>query len=78
MLNSVKARPKKSKIEVMMGRQIVIIFFVQILLCIFCAAYYSIWFESNEVIRLLISTNLSERIGLFGYPKSLQRCQSRV
>lgn len=48
MLNSVKARPKKSKVERMMSLQIIIIFFVQVVLCLFCAIYYSVWLDTNE------------------------------
>lgn len=48
MLNSVKARQKKSKVERMMGTQILIIFGFQIVLCLFCAIFYSAWLQDNE------------------------------
>lgn len=54
MLNSVKPRAKKSKVERLMSIQIYIVFAFQIALCIFCAIWYSTWFESNDVINTWI------------------------
>lgn len=48
MLNSVKGRPKRSKLEKDMGRFVWYLFIFLILLCSFAALYYSIWEESNE------------------------------
>ena len=52
MMNSVKPRTKRSKVERLMNKQIIVIFILQILLCIFSALYYTIWFEDNEVSLL--------------------------
>jgi len=51
MLNSVKARPKKSKVERMMSFQIIIVFIFQGLLCLFCAIYYAVWLEDNDYLE---------------------------
>jgi phospholipid-transporting ATPase len=48
MLNSVPARAKRSKLENHMSKQIMIVFVVQILICVFCSAYYSIWYAINS------------------------------
>jgi len=48
MMNSVKPRAKKSKVERLMNTQVIIVFCFQIVLCIFCAIWYSTWFESND------------------------------
>ncbi len=48
MLNSVKARPKYSKVEHSMNRFILTVFVVQLLTCIFSALYYSIWYVVNK------------------------------
>lgn len=56
MLNSVKARPKKSKVEKMMSFQILIVFAFQATLCIFCAIYYAIWYDKNDVRRFMKSS----------------------
>lgn len=45
MLNSVKARPKRSKVEKTMNVLIITVFCVQILTCIFSALYSAIWYE---------------------------------
>jgi len=67
MLNSVKARPKKSKVERMMGTQIIIIFIFQIALCLFCAIFYSVWFETNETDLEYLSTTTDTNQSNFGY-----------
>ena len=48
MLNSVKARPKRSKVEKTMNILIITVFCVQILTCIFSALYSAIWYELNK------------------------------
>lgn len=45
MLNSVKARPKYSKVELSMNRSILTVFIGQLLICLFSALYYAIWYE---------------------------------
>jgi len=47
-LNSVKAKPKKSKLERMMEKMIMLVFGFEILICLFCAIYYTVWYENNE------------------------------
>ena len=48
MLNSVKARPKRSKVEKTMNALIITVFCVQILTCLFSALYSAIWYEINK------------------------------
>ncbi|EGR28039.1 phospholipid-translocating p-type flippase family protein, putative [Ichthyophthirius multifiliis] len=48
MMNSFSSRSKKSQLEIMMGRQIIVIFLVQIVICIFCGLYYMIWYNENS------------------------------
>lgn len=48
MLNSVKARPKKSKVEVLMNSFIITVFVVQILTCFFASFYNAFWFNSKK------------------------------
>lgn len=48
MLNSPKSRAKYSNLEKGTNKQIITIFILQWLLCAFCAAYYTIWVNSNE------------------------------
>ena len=48
MLNSTSARQKFSKVESEMNRQIVYIFLVQVTICLFCAIFYAIWFETRK------------------------------
>ena len=48
MLNSTKARQKFSKVEQLMNRQIIYIFLVQCILCLFCAIFYTAWFTDEE------------------------------
>jgi phospholipid-transporting ATPase len=48
MLNSFKARSKKSKLELQMQRQILYIFIIQITICIFCGIYYLVWYEKSK------------------------------
>lgn len=59
MLNSVKARPKRSKVEKTMNILILTVFGVQILTCIFSALYSAIWYElhKNELPYLMIDLN---------------------
>lgn len=48
MLNSVKARPKRSKVEKTMNILIITVFGVQILTCLFSALYCAIWYEIHK------------------------------
>lgn len=48
MMNNFNARAKKSHLEQTMGSQIILIFFVQIILCFFCALYYMIWYNKSS------------------------------
>ena len=48
MLNSVKARPKRSKVEKTMNLLILTVFIVQIITCIFSALYSAIWYEAHK------------------------------
>ena len=43
MLNSVKARPKKSELEMTMNYMIIIVFCVQMVMCLFAAIYSVHW-----------------------------------
>ena len=49
MLNSAKSRPKQSKVERNMNKQIVIIVGVQILMCCLCALISAFWMEDHKV-----------------------------
>ena len=49
MLNSVAAKAKKSKLENTMSKQVLVIFFVQIVLCSFAASFYIHTTYSNQV-----------------------------
>lgn len=48
MLNSVKARPKKSKVEVLMNSFIITVFVVQIMTCFFASFYNACWFHLKK------------------------------
>ena len=48
MLNSVKARPKKSELEVTMNYMIIIIFAIQMVTCLFGAVYNVFWEYEHE------------------------------
>lgn len=43
MLNSVKSRPKKSKVDKMMNKQIIFVFISLILISIFAAIWAAVW-----------------------------------
>lgn len=49
MLNSPKSRAKASKLETQMNRQVIYIFFLQLVICTFAATYYAIWFGSRRI-----------------------------
>ena len=59
MLNSVKARPKSSKVELAMNRYIITVFIVQQLVCIFSALYYSIWYLYHKYELAYLSIDLT-------------------
>lgn len=48
MLNSSKSRAKVSSLEAYMNREIIYIFLLQLAVCIFCAAYYAVWYTDNK------------------------------
>ena len=56
MLNSIKAKPKFSKLEKSMNRQIMLVFVIQIIFCIFSGLYAAIWYlyEQDYVGYLMI------------------------
>ena len=47
MLNSVRARPKKSTLEVDMGKRVITTFILLLLICFTSGLVYSIWEASN-------------------------------
>lgn len=59
MLNSVKARPKQSKVERIMNKEVFIIFIVQLLFCLFSCLYSATWYSinKNELLYLDIDLN---------------------
>jgi len=48
MLNSIKAKPKFSKLEKMMNKQILMVFLVQIMFCIFSGFFATIFYAVNQ------------------------------
>ena len=48
MLNSVKAKPKSSKLEKIMNRQVLTVFIVQLMLCVFSSLYSAFWYLANK------------------------------
>ena len=62
MLNSTKARAKKSRVEVLMNKMIVTVFVFQILFCIFSGLYSAIWYlyHKDDVDYLSIDTHGSK------------------
>lgn len=48
MLNSTKARAKRSKVEMLMNKLIITVFLFQILFCVFCGFYNAIWYSNNQ------------------------------
>jgi phospholipid-transporting ATPase len=48
MLNSSKSKTKYSALESSMNTQIIYIFFLQLLICLFCAISYAIWYYETE------------------------------
>lgn len=48
MQNMYKPKVKRSSVEVVMGKFIIIIFGIQNLLCFFCGVWYVIWYGTNE------------------------------
>ena len=48
MMNSFKARAKKSSVETEMNIQIIIIFILQIIFCIFASLSYTFYYEFNK------------------------------
>lgn len=51
MLNSVRARPKRSSLEVLTGHKVVLIFILQTILVVAAGAIYAIW-EAYHVDQL--------------------------
>jgi len=56
MLNSVKARPKASKMMKMMDMQIILLFIVLVILCLCCGLYSAIWYSvyKDDIPYLMI------------------------
>ena len=48
MMNSIKAKPKFSKLEKSMNRQIILVFAIQICFCIFSGLYAAIWYMKEQ------------------------------
>jgi phospholipid-transporting ATPase len=71
MLNSVKARPKKSTLEVDTGHRVITTFAILVTICLISGIVYGIWESSNrEIINTYISsekrgtlTNVIMRVG---------------
>ena len=57
-MNSVNSKNKQSRIEVKVNTQILIIFFVQILLSLSMGLYAALWYETNKVGSILWSMAL--------------------
>ena len=66
MLNSVKARAKSSKLEVLMGSQIKIVFIFQIILCAFASLYHAVYYSSNENNFPYLQTKDDKTLSNFG------------
>jgi len=62
MLNSTKARTKKSKVEVLMNKLIIMVFVFQILFCFFSGLYSAVWYllHEDEVSYLKINQNVAK------------------
>jgi len=50
MLNSIKAKPKFSKLEKMMNKQILMVFVVQLIFCVFSGLYAAIFYAAQQVL----------------------------
>lgn len=48
MLNSVKSRPKKSKVDIIMNRQIILVFISLILISLFGAIWADVWLYNKR------------------------------
>lgn len=48
MLNSPKSNQKTSKLESQMNKEIIYIFVLQVVLCIFAALYYALWYSASK------------------------------
>lgn len=48
MLNSVKARPKKSRLETLMNSLILIIFAIQMGMCFFASLCGQVWYQYHK------------------------------
>jgi len=48
MMNSFKARAKKSKVEKLISKTVLYIFLLQCIMCLFCSLYYSIWYNNSQ------------------------------
>eukprot|EP01016_Furgasonia_blochmanni_P002413 TRINITY_DN10948_c0_g1_i1.p1 TRINITY_DN10948_c0_g1~~TRINITY_DN10948_c0_g1_i1.p1 ORF type:complete len:1143 (+),score=254.78 TRINITY_DN10948_c0_g1_i1:224-3652(+) len=59
MLNSIRAKEKMSRVEVEMNKQIIIIFGVQLLFCLFSALSHAYWYlgRKDKVAYLVIDEN---------------------
>lgn len=48
MLNSYKARAKKSHLEIKMGKLVILLFIIELCLCGLTSLYYSIYYQMNK------------------------------
>jgi len=48
MLNSVGARPKSSRLENLMNKEVLTIFIIQNIWCLLSSIYATIWYESSK------------------------------
>lgn len=48
MLNSIKARAKRSRVEELMNKMIITVFVFQLLFCVFCGLYNAFWYMSKK------------------------------
>ncbi|CAD8170934.1 unnamed protein product [Paramecium octaurelia] len=62
MMNSFKARTKRSKLEVLMQKFILMIFIIQFIMCVIASLVYSIYYYNNRMTLtyLYIAVNTSE------------------
>lgn len=50
MKNSIKARPKKSNLDILTGKIVLLTFIIQMSICFFAGAFYSVWYNKNKDI----------------------------
>lgn len=68
MMNSPKARHKYSKLDIQMNKEIIYVFILQVVLCIFAAIYYSMWFSrSDDKTRVYLELKNDQSSGVIGF-----------